>query len=237
MAVTKVDLASQAQGVLPATSLPNPSASTLGGVESLAVVTSKWLNTISTSGIPAATQPAFTDISGSLQTAQMLALTGDTFGTSGSTATLNRGLNGVALSGLATGILKNTTGTGVPVIAAAGTDYLTPSGSSAALSVASSSVFGVVKVDGTTIVATAGVISAAGATPNFSDNEVPSGTPNGVLVTFGLVHTPVSTSLSLYLNGVLQQAGAGNDYTIATATITMLAAPATGDKLLANYRY
>lgn len=34
------------------------------------------------------------------------------------------GLNGTLLSGLATGLLKNTTGTGVPVIATAGTDYL-----------------------------------------------------------------------------------------------------------------
>jgi len=78
---------------------------------------------------------------------------------------------------------------------------------------------------------------AAIAVPNFADNEIPSGTPNGVLTSFGLAHTPVGTSLNLSLNGVLQQAGAGNDYTLATATITMLAAPLTGDKLLANYRY
>ncbi len=37
-------------------------------------------------------------------------------------------INGVALSGLATGILKNTTSTGVPSIAAAGTDYVVPAG-------------------------------------------------------------------------------------------------------------
>jgi hypothetical protein len=37
-------------------------------------------------------------------------------------------LNGTALSGLATGILKNTTSTGVPSIAAAGTDYVAPGG-------------------------------------------------------------------------------------------------------------
>lgn len=50
-------------GTLPAARLPNPSASTLGGVESLAVVTHNWINTISTSGVPAATQPASTDLS------------------------------------------------------------------------------------------------------------------------------------------------------------------------------
>ena len=39
------------------------------------------------------------------------------------------GINGTLLSGLATGLLKNTTATGVPVIATAGTDYVIPSGS------------------------------------------------------------------------------------------------------------
>ena len=42
-------------------------------------------------------------------------------------------LNGTSLAGLATGILKNTTGTGVPSIAAAGTDYVSPTGSAAGL--------------------------------------------------------------------------------------------------------
>ncbi len=41
--------------------LPNPSSSTLGGVESLAAVTSNWINTISTSGVPSATQPSISD--------------------------------------------------------------------------------------------------------------------------------------------------------------------------------
>jgi hypothetical protein len=43
--------------------LPNPSASTLGGVQSLASVASKWISTISTSGVPSATQPAASDLS------------------------------------------------------------------------------------------------------------------------------------------------------------------------------
>ena len=67
--------------------LPNPAAGTLGGVRSLAVVTSKWINTISTSGVPAATQPAFTDISGSVAAGQMPALTGDVTTSAGAVAT------------------------------------------------------------------------------------------------------------------------------------------------------
>lgn len=42
-------------------------------------------------------------------------------------------INGTSMAGLSTGILKNTTGTGVPSIAVAGTDYLAPNGSAAAL--------------------------------------------------------------------------------------------------------
>jgi hypothetical protein len=51
----------------------------------------------------------------------------------GSTALTVKGINGTPLSGLGTGILKNTTGTGVPSIAIAGTDYLSPTGSAAGL--------------------------------------------------------------------------------------------------------
>lgn len=50
--------------------LPNPSASTLGGVQSKTSVASQWLNSISTSGVPTSTQPAFTDISGTATAAQ-----------------------------------------------------------------------------------------------------------------------------------------------------------------------
>ena len=51
----------------------------------------------------------------------------------GATALTVVKINGVALSGLTTGILKNTAGTGAPSIAAAGTDYLAPNGSAALL--------------------------------------------------------------------------------------------------------
>lgn len=51
--------------------LPNPSSTTLGGVRSLAAVTSRWINQISTAGVPSATQPNFTDIAGSATLAQL----------------------------------------------------------------------------------------------------------------------------------------------------------------------
>lgn len=50
-------------GSVAATQLPNPSATTLGGVQSKAAVSHQFLNTISTSGVPGAAQPACADIS------------------------------------------------------------------------------------------------------------------------------------------------------------------------------
>lgn len=63
-------------GTLPAARLPNPSASTLGGIESIAATTHQWINAISTSGVPTQTQPAFSDISGNISTSQMNSGTG-----------------------------------------------------------------------------------------------------------------------------------------------------------------
>ena len=62
---------------------------------------------------------------GTLSAARLPALTGDVTSSAGSAATTVARINGTALSGLATGILKNTTATGVPSIAVAGTDYAT----------------------------------------------------------------------------------------------------------------
>jgi hypothetical protein len=51
--------------------LPNPSASTLGGVESYAAVSNQWINAISTSGVPSSAQPAFSNISGTAAAGQL----------------------------------------------------------------------------------------------------------------------------------------------------------------------
>jgi hypothetical protein len=103
--------------------LPNPSSTTLGGVESYAAISHQFINAISTSGAPGSAQPAFGDLSGSVACAQLPALTGDATTSSGACAVAVGKINGTSLAGLATGLLKNTTGTGVPSIAASGTDY------------------------------------------------------------------------------------------------------------------
>jgi hypothetical protein len=58
---------------------------------------------------------------------------------------------------------------------------------------------------------------------------------NGINTAFTLAGTPLSTKLMLYVNGVLQKSGAGNDFTISGTNITMLYAPLTGSVLTATY--
>ena len=90
---------------------------------------------------------------------------------------------------------------------------------------------------GTTAITWNNPIGVGGLTAaNFVDKEVPSGAINGANVTFTLANTPVAGSEHIYLNGILQESGSGNDYTITGSTITYLTAPLTGEKLRATYR-
>lgn len=82
-------------GTLGSARLPNPSATTLGGIESIGAVAHNFLTSISTGGAPAQAQPGFTDISGSLGSTQMPALTGDTTASAGTTVTTTGKVNGV----------------------------------------------------------------------------------------------------------------------------------------------
>lgn len=76
----------------------------------------------------------------------------------------------------------------------------------------------------------------AGATNAYK--ETPTGAINGSNAAFVLAHTPVAGSEHVYRNGILQNAG-GNDYTLATATITFEAGsiPQTGDVVLVTYAW
>ena len=71
---------------------------------------------------------------------------------------------------------------------------------------------------------------------NFVDKEIPSGAINGSNTAYTLANTPVAGSEHVYLNGMLIESGAGNDYTISGANITLLSAPLTGEKLRVTYR-
>lgn len=65
--------------------------------------------------------------------------------------------------------------------------------------------------------------------------EVPSGSVNGSNTTFTLANTPVAGSEQVYLNGLLQDPGQGNSYTISGAVITFLSAPISGDEIHVTY--
>jgi hypothetical protein len=67
------------------------------------------------------------------------------------------------------------------------------------------------------------------------NNETPSGTINGSNTAFTLTSAPQNGTLQLFLNGIVLEPGAGNDFTISGTAITMLFAPLTGDKLRAYY--
>jgi hypothetical protein len=90
---------------------------------------------------------------------------------------------------------------------------------------------GTTAISWTSINATAGLTSS-----NFVTRETPSGTINGSNTTFTLANTPTSGTERVYLNGLLLDVGAGNDYTISGSTITMLTAPISGDKIRVNYQ-
>jgi hypothetical protein len=99
----------------------------------------------------------------------------------------------------------------------------------------STNVTGLLKGNGTAI--SAAVAGTDYVVPTaFVDKEIPTGAINGANTTYTLANTPIAGSEHVYLNGILQESGAGNDYTISTNTITYLAAPLTGDKLRVTYR-
>lgn len=72
---------------------------------------------------------------------------------------------------------------------------------------------------------------------NYVTRESPTGTIDGSNTIFTLAATPVAGTEHVYVNGILQNSGTGNDYTISGATITFLAGaiPQTGDVIRVSY--
>lgn len=83
---------------------------------------------------------------------------------------------------------------------------------------------------------TAGTNPTVYSASNFVTGETPGGLVNGANTTYTLANTPAAGSQEVYLNGILLDSGAGNDYTISGLTITMLITPQTNDKVRASYR-
>jgi len=81
-------------------------------------------------------------------------------------------------------------------------------------------------------ISTSGVPSCAADAGVNLNQGAPTGSINSSNTSFTLSPTPTQASdVDCFENGLQQQQGAGNDYTISGATITYLTAPATGTKL------
>jgi len=79
-------------------------------------------------------------------------------------------------------------------------------------------------------------VDVAGAVYNTDvlvENE--SSNCNDVTTVFTLSSTPIDNSVQVFLNGLLQEKGAGKDYTQTGTTITFTTAPLTNDILIIHY--
>jgi hypothetical protein len=93
-----------------------------------------------------------------------------------------------------------------------------------------------VTMSGDATIGATGVVSISGGITNHVvTREVPSGTVDGSNAVFTLASTPLTGQESVYVNGILQNLGGSNDYTISSATITFNTAPSTGDVVLVSY--
>ena len=70
---------------------------------------------------------------------------------------------------------------------------------------------------------------------NIVTRETPAGLVNGSNTSFTLANTPTVGTEHVFINGLLMEPGAGNDYTIAGAVITTLFTLQAGDKIRVSY--
>jgi hypothetical protein len=104
-----------------------------------------------------------------------------------------------------------------------------------AITMQTSLAAGIIRSNGSNALALATAGTDYLAPSNVVTRETPGGTVNGSTTAFTLANTPIAGTEHVYLNGILQEPGAGNDYTISGVTITYLTAPLTGDKLRVSY--
>jgi hypothetical protein len=187
-------------------------------------------------------------------------LSGDVSGTQSSTVVSK--INGTSLAGLSTGLLKNTTSTGVPTIAVAGTDYQAPitistSGTGAAtlsgttlniptptaytLTTASASTLGGVKVGNNLSIDGSGVLSANINSSSISGTVAVANGGTGVTSSTGTGSVVLSESPALTGTPTAPTATSGNNTTqiattafVTSAISTVNASTISGTVAVAN---
>jgi hypothetical protein len=182
--------------VMTTPSLGVASASSINKVTVTAPATGSTLTIVDGATLTAS---ATATVSGTNTGDQTISITGDVTA-SGSTGVLTSTVtkvNGTSLAGLATGILKNTTGTGVPSIAVSGSDYAPATSGSSILYGNSAGGFSNVTI-GSGVAFSGGTLSATGTGGTVTTVSVT--TANGVS---GTVANPTTTpAISLTLGDI-----------------------------------
>ena len=142
------------------------------------------------------TASATATVSGTNTGDQTISITGDVTasGSTGALASTVTKINGTSLAGLATGILKNTTGTGVPSIAVSGSDYAPATSGSSILYGNGAGGFSNVTI-GSGVAFSGGTLSATGNGGTVTSVSVT--TANGVSGTVATSTTTPAISLTL----------------------------------------
>jgi len=78
-------------------------------------------------------------------------------------------------------------------------------------------------------------VTASGITESDYKLENESSNCNGATTDFALDSNAISNSLQVYLNGLVQEKGAGKDYTATASGISFTVAPVTNDILIIHY--
>jgi len=157
-----------------------------------------------------------------------LALTGSAFSVDAANATVTVGVTGIQVGiddtslEVGAGGLRVRQGTAGQVYVADASGVLTPVTLSGDVSAVTS---------GGEVTLVSNVLKAT----NYVTRETPTGAVNGTNTGYTLAATPVAGSESVFLNGILQDPGSGNDYTITTSSITFADAPVAGDKIRVSY--
>ena len=137
------------------------------------------------------------------------------------TTTLVDGTAGIATNGVS-GLFEVKAGNGLELNAVAGVQVKVDPTSSSALTVSAAGLKLVLPVD---VVTNSKIVT----------REPANGTIDGTNTIFTLAYPIVLGSECVYLNGILMDEGAGNDYVILGQTITFEYPPEVGDKLRVNY--
>lgn len=218
------------------------SVQTSGGASTPAT-TSLLKGNGSANGVVAATAGTDYDAAGAASTAQSnaeAAFTGDVAKSANAFATTVTKINGTSLAGLATGLIKNTTTTGVPSIAVAGTDYQAPismgTGVATFLATPNSANFAAAIMDETGT----GVVVLAN-TPTLTTPNIGAATGTSLLVSGnvdGTAPVTVTTGSTATLGGTFKSGYTFNqEATAATAVAYTLPTAAAGRQYCVSNSY